>query len=185
MGDPEGILLAWIGEGAMDEAMLGRVGAEVARLFAVPARVVKAGPPPADTWDPRRRQRSSTKILRWLLAEPPGEAGKLVGVTDADLFIPVLTFVFGEAQVGGRAAVVSQARLLQTLDRRPAPRALVESRLLKECVHELGHAYGLVHCALERCVMSRSNTVLDVDGKGSAFCRECRVRLREERESTR
>ncbi|MFB3816624.1 MAG: archaemetzincin family Zn-dependent metalloprotease [Candidatus Methylomirabilales bacterium] len=174
-----GILLAWIGEGPMDAGLLAPVCREVGRQFGVPARVAAAGPPPAETWEPRRRQRSSTKILRWLLTEPPGEGVRLVGITDADLFIPVLTFVFGEAQLGGRAAVVSLARLRETFDRRPAPPELVEARLLKECLHELGHTYGLVHCAGASCVMSRSNTVMDVDGKTAAFCRACRLRLRE------
>lgn len=176
-----GILLAWIGERPMDGGLLERVCRGVARQFGVPARVAAAGLPPAETWEPRRRQRSSTKILRWLLTEPPGGAARLVGITDADLFIPVLTFVFGEAQLGGRAAVVSTARLLDTFDRRPAPAELVEARLLKECLHELGHTYGLVHCARASCVMSRSNTVMDVDGKAGDFCRACRLRLRERR----
>jgi archaemetzincin len=95
-----------------------------------------------------------------------------------DLFIPVLTFVFGEAQVNGSAAVVSTARLRLTYDERPAPRALVEARLLKECLHELGHTFGLVHCTDGMCVMARSNSILDVDRKRAAFCRDCRALLR-------
>jgi archaemetzincin len=103
---------------------------------------------------------------------------KVLGITDVDLFIPVLTFVFGEAQVDGPAAVVSTARLRLTYDERPVPPALLEARLLKECLHELGHTFGLVHCPDEACLMSRSNSVLEVDQKRPAFCRDCRQRLR-------
>jgi archaemetzincin len=174
-----GILLAWIGERAADTRLLERVGDHLASAFARPVIVTLAGAPPAETLDARRRQRSSTRILRWLLEHPPGKAEKLLGISDADLFIPVLTFVFGEAQVGGSTGVVSLARLGATFDGRAAPPALVESRLLKECLHELGHTYGLVHCIRPVCVMSRSNTILDVDGKHAAFCRDCRQRLRE------
>jgi archaemetzincin len=175
----EGILLAWIGARGEDPALLDRVRRRVEAAFGLPVRLT-AAEGPADTLDSRRGQHSSTRILRWLLEHPPGEAGKLVGITDVDLFIPVLTFVFGEAQMGGRAAVVSVARLRETLDRRPAPRELVEARLLKECLHELGHTFGMVHCATPSCVMSRSNGILDVDGKHAAFCRPCRILLREQ-----
>ena len=102
---------------------------------------------------------------------------KVLGITDVDLFIPVLTYVFGEAQVPGAAAVVSLARLRFTYDERPAPSPLVEARLLKECLHEPGHTFGLVHCSDRICLMARSNSLLDVDRKGERFCRDCRQRL--------
>ena len=69
----------------------------------------------------------------------------MLGVTDRDLFIPILTYVFGEAQLGGRAAVVSTARLVEDVELF-GPQLLVE-RLAKEAVHEVGHAFGLLHCA--------------------------------------
>ena len=43
----------------------------------------------------------------------PRDAAKLLAVTERDLFVPVLTFVFGQAQLGGRVAVISLARLRQ------------------------------------------------------------------------
>ena len=73
-------------------------------------------------------------------------------MTDADLFIPVLTFVYGEAQLGGRAAVVSTARLAVEQGRHDP--ALVAERIVKECVHELGHTFGLLHCDTPGCVMT-------------------------------
>ncbi len=177
MGEREGILLAWIGTGPMDADMLERVRQQVQATFAVPTRLLRVNGPPGDTLEPRRGQHSSTRILRWLLGTASPGAAKVLGITDVDLFIPVLTFVFGEAQVDGPAAVVSVARLRLTYDERPAPPGLLEARLAKECLHELGHTYGLVHCPDGACVMSRSNSVLDVDRKRAAFCRDCRQRL--------
>lgn len=179
MGGREGILLAWIGTAPMDAGMLERVRQQVEATFAIPTRLAAVNGPPGDTLEPRRGQHSSTRILRWILGEMSAGAAKVLGITDADLFIPVLTFVFGEAQVDGPAAVVSTARLRLTYDERPAPPALLEARLLKECLHELGHTFGLVHCPDATCLMSRSNSVLDVDRKRAAFCRDCRQRLRE------
>ncbi len=178
MGGQGTILLEWIGEAPMASDLLERVRGQVEATFAVPTDLRAVNGPPSECLDPRRGQHSSTKILRWILAAVPPGAAKVLGITDVDLFIPVLTFVFGEAQVGGPAAVVSTARLCLTYDEEPAPPVLVEARLLKECLHELGHTFGLIHCADVTCVMSRSNSVLDVDQKRAGFCRDCRQRLR-------
>ncbi len=178
MAGPGIILLQWMGEAPMDGGVLERIRGQVEAVFDIPVRLRTADDPPGDSLDPRRRQHSSTKILRWILGSGLPAGAKVLGVTDVDLFIPVLTFVFGEAQLGGPAAVVSVARLRRTYDDQPALEVTMEGRLLKECLHELGHTFGLAHCADGACVMSRSNTVLDVDRKRAAFCRDCRLRLR-------
>jgi archaemetzincin len=71
--------------------------------------------------------------------------------------------------------VVSTARLVEDVEL-VGPQLLVE-RLAKEAVHEIGHAYGLVHCDSERCVMGRSPAVREVDSKSSELCAECRARV--------
>jgi len=40
-------------------------------------------------------------VLEMLLRRCPEDAAKLLAVTERDLFIPVLTFVFGQAQLDG------------------------------------------------------------------------------------
>jgi len=171
------IQLTWVGRGAMDRDLLERVRGQVERTFARPTDLRVANGPPEDTLERKRGQYSSTKILRWILTTMASGRRKVLGITDVDLFIPVLTYVFGEAQVKGAAALVSTARLRFTYDERPASPSLVEARLLKECLHELGHTFGLVHCSDHACVMSRSNSVLDVDQKATQFCCDCRQRL--------
>jgi archaemetzincin len=133
---------------------------------------------PRDTLDPKRRQHASGKLLAWLLqAGPPG--GKVLGLTDQDLFIPILTYVFGEAQLGGRAAVCSAARLAEGVE--VAGPRLLRDRLAKEAIHEVGHAFGLHHCDLSGCVMGRSPGVAGVDAKSHQLCTTCRRQLVEPR----
>ncbi len=159
--------------------MLEHVRLHVVREFDVPVTLHASPARPLQSYDPRRKQHLSGKILDFLGTDGPQDGSKVLGVTDVDLFIPILTFVFGEAQLGGRAAVVSTARLSQDVPRGYG--ALVTERLAKEAVHELGHALGLLHCGTPRCAMHRSPSVRDVDGKSGKLCGDCRIRLRESR----
>jgi len=138
-------------------------------------RAMPSIPVPPESFEARRNQYNSTKILKEMLGDVPQDALKLLGVTNEDLCIPILTYVFGEAQVGGTAAVVSLARLRQEHYGLTPDRPLLLERLRKESLHELGHTFGLIHCPLRECVMYLSNTVVDVDTRGGDFCRGCRT----------
>jgi archaemetzincin len=145
--------------------------------YGLPAVDHESAERPRGAFDARRGQHSSTRILEWLVERVPDGAVRVLAVTDADLFIPILTFVFGEAQLGGTAAVVSTARLDDSGAPRPDARRLL-SRLAKECVHEVGHTFGLTHCRTPRCVMVRSASLVDVDEKSPHLCPACRTRYR-------
>jgi archaemetzincin len=173
------IFVWWIGEEEADRELMEHVRLHLARAFGRPTARWDGEARPRHAYDPRRKQYASGAILKWLLEAGPPK-GKVVGVTDQDLFIPILTYVFGEAQLGGRAAVVSIARLAEDVELF-GPRLLVE-RLAKEAVHEVGHVFGLVHCDVERCVMGRSPGVRDVDEKSAEPCAECRAKLDENSE---
>jgi archaemetzincin len=170
----------WIGEGAFDEGLLGGVRDLLASQYGCEVRLADPGARPAGTLDPGRRQHSSRALLQWLAAEGSQVEGRLLGVTDVDLFIPILTFVFGEAQLEGRAAVISTARL------RHEEARVTAGRLAREAVHEVGHTFGLRHCdgvegagrRAQPCVMARSPGVRAVDAKSPRLCGDCRARYR-------
>jgi archaemetzincin len=171
--------LWWIGADAADDALLEDVRRHVEAAYHLRARRYTNPDRPTHAFDPRRGQHSSTQILRWLV-ERPHPAGRVVAITDVDLFIPVLTYVYGEAQLGGRAAVVSTARLSVDLDP-GANRPVRLARAVKETVHELGHTFGLLHCDTASCVMSRSVSLMDVDRKDTALCQGCKALYAESR----
>ena len=146
---------------------------DLERALRMPVRRRRPWFDPESTYDGSRGQYSSTRILEQLLADPQPCDGPVLGVTGVDLFVPVLTFVYGEAQLGGRAAVVSLHRLRpEAYGLPPDPRLLAE-RLFKEAVHELGHVHGLVHCPDPVCVMRPSTYVEQIDGKSAEFCEPC------------
>jgi archaemetzincin len=178
------VFLWWIGSAAADEDLLSAVRGQAEQTFSVGVRCWHGHERPSDSFDARRQQHSSTRILRWLLQARPRHPGKIVGLTDADLFIPILTFVYGEAQLGGRAAVVSTARLSSDSGFR-LDRGLLKDRVVKETVHELGHTFGLIHCSRPSCVMARSVNLVQVDAKDPALCRDCGLRYAELREEGR
>jgi len=104
---------------------------------------------------------------------------KILGIVDHDLYVPELNFVFGEAS--RIAAVISLTRLRQGFYHLPENRSLFHQRILTEAVHELGHTYGLRHCENPRCVMFFSNSLMDTDRKGPAFCARCKSKLYNEK----
>ena len=129
----------------------------------------------------RRSQYHSTEILESLLHQMPDGTGRILAVTDLDLYIPILTFVFGEAQLQGKAAVVSCHRLRNEFYGLPQNNTLLMERLVKEAIHELGHTFGLVHCENPTCVMHASTYVEEIDLKDYHFCPDCQGLLEKKR----
>jgi len=133
--------------------------------------------PCAEAYDAGRRQYLSSYLVHALDSLDGIPADRVIGITDLDLYVPELNFVFGEAAFYGRAAVVSLARLDPAFYGRGGNRDLLVTRALKEVIHELGHTLGLGHCPRRECVMCFSNSLADVDGKSPEFCPGCLSRL--------
>ena len=130
---------------------------------------------PAIAFSPNRGQYDSNRLLAELKSR---YEGPVIAAADCDLYIPVLTFVFGEAEMPGRAAVFSIHRLRDEFYGLPADARLLEARALREMKHEMGHMSGLPHCPDYSCVMSSSHSVERVDSKTAGYCEDCQARLR-------
>ncbi len=158
-------------------------GAEERACFAVRSRfeltceILAPVPQPHFALDASRDQYNSLEILDWLENRFPVTDQWVFGITNFDLAIPVLTFVFGEARLGGRSAVVSTIRLREEFHGRQADQDVFLSRLEKETIHEVGHMLGLFHCQDRNCVMYSSSSISQTDVKSTMFCPGCRASL--------
>lgn len=129
--------------------------------------------------DTGRNQYYSTMILEKLAELTPPDAVKVLAVVSVDLFIPILTHVYGEAQLGGTASIVSTHRLKNDPSKEDNSPLFLE-RIVKEAVHELGHTFNLRHCSEHTCIMHYCRTLKDVDRKSDQFCRYCGVLIGDE-----
>jgi archaemetzincin len=121
----------------------------------------------------QRRQYYSTKVIESVKKSNPVSDGFVLILTEMDLFVPVLTHIFGEAELNGRYSIVSVCRLYEEFYTSESEPSLVLERSYKEIIHELGHNIGLKHCKDWMCVMHSSSGIEEVDIKGSIFCEEC------------
>jgi len=129
---------------------------------------------PKYAYNPKRNQYNSSLILMRL----PTHCSVTLGITEADLYAYTFNFIFGEAELKGKRAIISLARLDPEFYGHEKNDELLKVRALKEAMHEIGHVLGLVHCGNRRCVMCFSNTIFDTDYKDWKYCERCLEFLR-------
>jgi archaemetzincin len=154
-------------------ASLDLLAAGLARVFQASCHVREQFIDPAEAFNPVRKQYHATALLRTLSAQATGN--RLLGIAQVDLFVPIFTYVFGEAQISGRCAIVSTHRLREEYYGLPANEDLSQRRLLTEAIHEIGHTYGLRHCHDWQCAMASSNAIDRLDLKQPTLCPDCRA----------
>ena len=163
--------------GSVDADILKNIANALGRIFRSKVELGKEIPIPQDSYDSKRKQYHSTIILRKMQGVKPKNFDLMLGVTDVDLYVPQLNFVFGEADVFSGVTVISLTRLRQEFYGLRPDKRVFHERAVKEAIHELGHTYGLDHCSNPKCIMYFSNSIRDTDRKGPGFCNKCRSTL--------
>jgi archaemetzincin len=159
--------------GEVEETLLLFLKQSIFQTFNIQTRIRNRRFNLSPTYDPIRNQYNSSGLLLELINDNPPDTLKVLGVTELDLFIPIFTFLFGEAQLNGIGALVSTHRLRNQFYGISEDKELLKNRLLKEGIHELGHTFGLIHCFALKCVMKSSTYVEEIDQKSIHFCRSC------------
>jgi archaemetzincin len=164
--------------GSYDVRLLQIIAPALADVFRVPCHILDTRLNPQFAFHSERQQYHSSEILHAMQPYADG-AWRVLGVAAVDLYIPILTFVFGEAQMGGPCAVVSFHRLMQEFYGLPQDVDLLIDRLIKESVHEVGHTVDLTHCEDYSCAMAPSHAVEWIDLKQATLCANCQSRALE------
>ncbi len=167
--------------GSIDKHILYCTQKELEKRFNVQVCIGKELEDPNYAYRKTRRQYHSTRILKHIHNLKLSGYDRILGIADVDLFVPELTFVFGEADIRKKVALISLTRLRQEFYSLPEDIALFNKRVIIEAVHELGHTYGLRHCTNRNCVMFFSSTLDDTDYKGPTLCDTCTKAINNEK----
>lgn len=175
MKQDETICLVALGE--VDKDILSFLQTELEKVFENQVKIAEGLERPDYAYNPERDQYHPSEILKKMKKKQFKDCNRVLGVTDIDLYVPSLNFVFGEADFYDKVAVISLSRLRQEYYGLSKDEKLFQRRVLKETIHELGHTYGLHHCPDPKCVMHFSNSLKDTDIKSHNFCSVCKSKL--------
>jgi archaemetzincin len=163
--------------GYFDQEILERISPDISREFSFPVTTKSGNLDLSGFYDPSRRQYNGTALLNKINSDFASDSSKTLGLFTIDLFIPILTYIFGQAVLNGRIGIASTYRLNNERYGIKTDSMVVLERFRKEAIHELGHMFGLLHCSDPVCVMRSSTYVEDIDQKGLAMCHSCRTRF--------
>jgi archaemetzincin len=170
--DPQSI--TFVPFGYFDENLLRDIAGAAEQEFLCSASIKEGHLDLSEFYDPTRRQYNGSKLLKEVDTNFSSDSGKTIGLFNVDIFIPILTFIFGQAILSGRAGIASHYRLSNERYGIDTDDAVLLERFKKEVLHELGHTYGLIHCYTPTCVMRSSTYVEDIDQKNASLCHDCR-----------
>ena len=171
---PYHILISPVGD--FEPSLINAIADTVHACFDMPTKILSLLSDIDFAKDHDRSQYHSTAILKELETVAPSDAIKVAALCREDLFIPILTYVYGEAQLDGKTCIVSIHRLNEGTES-SAGGELFTERVTKEIVHELGHTFNLRHCKDHTCLMHYCRNEKDVDRKSNQLCRYCKILL--------
>jgi len=175
--DPDNITL--ISFGYFGEEFLKNIAETVNQQFLLSVNIREGHMDLSEFYDPGRRQYDGVQLLRQVDSLFSSGSYKTIGLFNVDLFIPILTYIFGQAVLNGRSGIASLYRLRNERYGMDTNDVSMQERFKKEVVHELGHTFGLIHCHIPTCVMRASTYIEDIDQKNVNLCIKCRNEVKE------
>jgi archaemetzincin len=166
--------------GLFDKILIEKVSIEIFRVYQKHVVIQELRIDLSEYYDAQRRQYNAHNLLK-LIDEKYAEPNcKTIGLFQVDIFIPIFTYIFGQAYINGKSAIASLYRLSNELYGLSEDRELLNARFCKVVLHELGHTFGLKHCINYQCIMRVGSYVEDIDQKLDSLCLTCNSELESE-----
>lgn len=166
-----------VSHGRFEKDFLEQLANDTKVVFGKPVSVEQFRHDITPYFEPARKQYDANRLLQLVHTEYATEGIKTLGLFRVDLFIPILTYIFGQAEFDGTAGVASVFRLRNEQYGMKGNEQQLFERFRKVVIHELGHTFGLIHCHVPVCVMRPGTYVEDIDQKKHLFCKKCRGEL--------
>ena len=174
MNEPNILLISY---GQFEKKILEKIAMDVAREFHFQVNIEESHIDLSKFYDPLRHQYDGNGLLKEIDTTYSSQLIKKIGLFRVDLFIPILTYIFGQAAFKGSTGIASIYRLRNEQYGIKKDEALLLNRFSKVVIHELGHTFGLIHCLIPTCVMRSSTYVEDIDQKSHNLCIQCRTKI--------
>lgn len=165
--------------GYFEDSLLHIISRNIEQKFLLPVWLDEGHLDLSEYYDSSRLQYNANELLKRVHHSFSSEKSKTIGLFNVDLFIPIFTFIFGQAYLNGQTGIVSHYRLSNERYGMNTNSELFIERFTKEIVHELGHSFGLKHCHIPECVMRSGTYVEDIDQKSSELCSKCKKQVRD------
>jgi archaemetzincin len=172
---PGNIML--ISFGYFEKNLPEKIVDDVEREFSMPVKTSEGRLDISEFYNPKRNQYDGNLLLKAIGNLFSENSLKTIGIFNVDLYIPILTYIFGQAYLNGKCGIVSVYRLRNERYGLKSNESVFLDRVRKEVVHELGHMFGLIHCLNPDCVMRSSTYVEDIDQKSHMVCPRCKSQL--------
>ena len=163
--------------GFFEQDFLEQIAKAVQTEFSCTVNIREGRIELGEYYDPARRQYNGNMLIKVVDSMTFPESTKILGIFNVDLFIPILTYIFGQAYLNGKSGIASVYRLSNERYGMPKNEETLINRTKKEVIHELGHTFGLIHCDNPICVMRSSTYLEDVDQKRQNLCHKCQAKL--------
>lgn len=164
-------------QGKFETSFLNRMAKDVGIVYGWPVSYVPLTHDIVPYFDAARKQYDANRLLQLVHSEYSSGSLKTIGLFQVDLYIPILTYIFGQAQYNGNTGIASVYRLKNEQYGMQSDEKLLYERFRKVVIHELGHTFGLIHCHVPICVMRPGTYVEDIDQKKHQFCNKCSTAL--------